>query len=185
MKLYLVTALLSLLSGSLFAQAFEGWLFYEQKWQGKATEVIIGMASDKAHIHRKEAVALHYVLQAGGELTAWGEGEYQPSQSRVQPVVLPEFKKLSGHKIISGLKAKELSYTLSDGSVLSGWYTTELDVAYNQFIAPVQGEYWGVLPENGTLLSWKVVSAKGNLLLEGKLTHHQKEQLPAESFSFR
>lgn len=185
MKLYLVIAYLVLFSCQIMGQSFEGRLFYEQKWQGKASAVEISVGTEMVHILRDEAIPLHYVLHKNGALTAWGKGAYQPTQTNVKPSSLPLFKPQNSTKIIAGFQAKALSISLSDGSELSGWYTTEIVMDYNHFIAPIQGEYWGAVPEKGILLVWKVVSAKGDLLLEGKLTNYSKESLTAEEFSFR
>jgi hypothetical protein len=83
------------------------------------------------------------------------------------------------------MEAQEFRFTLKEGAVFIGWYTTAIKVAHNRLITPIQGEIWGLLPADGVLLQWQVKSPKQTTFLEGKLTDFQAGSVPQSVFDFK
>jgi hypothetical protein len=167
------------------AQLFEGTLTYEQKMGGNTSEIVLQLEANRVHITRNEGQVLHYVYQSNGQLMAWAKGEMKPIATEIAAPLAPKITLTGQKRLISGMEAQAFRFTLKDGAVFTGWYTTAIKVAHNRLITPIQGEIWGFLPADGVLLQWQVKSPKQTTLLEGKLTDFQAGSVPQSAFDFK
>ena len=185
MKQLVVFVQLLMFASVANAQSFEGTLTYEQKMGGNTSEIVLQLEANRVHITRNEGKVLHYIYQGNGQLMAWAKGEAKPTTTEIVAPVAPKTTLTGQKRLIAGMEAQEFRFTLKDGSVFTGWYTTALNVAHNRLITPIQGDLWGFLPTDGVLMQWQVKNAKQTTVIEGKLIDFQAGSVLQSAFEFR
>ncbi len=173
---------LLLLCSTASAQNFAGTFSYVQVMNGQEQQVDIQLQGAQAHIQRSESGGLHYVVQADGSMLAWLASAANATQTKLPETLSLKAATNSKSQVMSGLTVQDFSVELPDGSRLTGWFAPALQADYNALIAPIQGQWWGVLPDVGMPIAWKVVDAKGKTIVEVRLVDYALLSPPATAF---
>lgn len=163
-KAFGVVALLCLLVGTSFGQAFEGQVIYERLMKSKSGELretrrteylIKGNAVRVDHFENMQATTPlnTYIADKNGKLLAVAGGEKDRTATETQlPAITAStwaaasIEKTGRTKKILGQDCYELIVQIN-AIKITAWVTA-VDVDYNQLLAPLNSAYEGLLPLN-------------------------------------